>query len=564
MSSFAHAQTCRIQRNEPVEMRDGVALATSLYLPGGQGPFPTVLVRTAYNRVGLYDSFFPVHGMALVVQDCRGRYASGGEWDPFVNEAADGADTLEWLHRQPWCDGRVGMFGDSYLAATQFDAAREGGDLLTALNPRFMSGDCWKRAYYCDGAFSLALTWSWLCFESPGRTSEAATLPMFDVENLLRRLPIVSLDAESGAGEARFYRDYVRRNRYDEEWAALNLGGSYDRFTMPVLLTGGWYDNYPAEAFRGFLGLRAQAPTDELRDAHRLLIGPWPHGMSASTTLGELDFGEEALEENDSTHRWLDCILHGGKASDFQEAPIRIFVMGANRWRDEYEWPLARTRYVEHFLRADGRLSAEPPASEAPDAYTYDPTDPTPTHGGNHSVGPYNPGLYELAKPGPYDQRPVEERSDVLVYTSEPLADDTEVTGHVVLKLFASTRPEHDSETTDTDWVARLTDVYPDGRSINITEGVIRARFREGIYGPPKLIEPGRVYEYTVDLQATSNVFMAGHRIRLQVTSSNFPLWDRNLNTGNDPATDTQIVVAEQAVFHDAERPSRLVLPVVG
>jgi hypothetical protein len=517
-----------------------------------------VLQRTAYNRNVYYDGHCVANGIAFVVQDCRGRYDSEGKHYPFVSEPEDGEDTLTWLWQQPWCNGKVGMYGDSYLAATQFLLAPSGDPLLVALNPRFMSGDCWKRAYYIDGVFSLALTWSWLCFECASRVSQAATLPRFDVPALLRHLPLLTLDEASGAPPLPAYRDYLRHHQYDEFWQFLNIKERAGEFRAPTLLTGGWYDNYAAEAFAVYQALVEQAPTEELRASHRLLIGPWTHGINGSTTLGELDFGEEALAENDQTHRWLECLLKGGTPADVQLAPIRLFVMGANRWRDEYEWPLARTRYTEYYLQAGGALSLEPPrANDAPDAYTYDPADPAPTLGGNHSVGPYNPGLYELATPGPYDQRPLESRPDVLTFTSDVLTQDTEITGHVELQLYAA------SSAPDTDFVAKLLDVYPDGRAMNITEGVIRARFREDVWGAPKLMEPGTVYQFTIDLQVTSNVFKAGHRLRLLITSSNFPLWDRNLNTGNDPATDTQMAVARQTIFHDAERPSHIVLPVI-
>ncbi len=544
-------------RNVPVTMRDGVRLATSVYLPEAEGAYPTVLVRTAYNRVPMPGVGFAQRGLAYVVQDVRGRYASGGEWYPFVNEPADGEDTLDWLVAQPWCNGRVGMFGDSYLAGTQFYAALSGHPALVALNPRFMTGDGWKRAYYCDGAFSLGLTWSWLCFECSGRTSEAALLPLFDVAALLRALPLVELDVASGAGVVPWYRDYVVHNRYGDFWRTLNVREDFAKVQTAMLLTGGWYDYYAGETFRNFLALRGQAPSPELRDSHRVLIGPWTHGISGATTLGEVDFGPAALEENDSTQRWLECLLQGGSPAQFQAAPVRIFVMGLNRWRDEWEWPLARTRYEDRYLRQDGRLSTEPPGEEPPDEYDYDPANPVPTHGGNHSIGPYNPGLYELALPGPFDQREIEQRPDVVTYTSEVLREDTEVTGPVTVTLYAS------SSAPDTDFVARLGDVYPDGRSMNLTEGIIRARFRGGIWGAPRLMEPGRVYEFTIDLDVTSHVFLAGHRMRLAVTSSNFPLWDRNLNTGGDPATDTSWQVARQTIQHSGRYPSRVRLPVV-
>ena len=353
------------------------------------------------------------------------------------------------------------------------------------------------------------------------------------------------------------YRDYVQHGAYDAHWESLNIRPKLPQFEVPVFLTGGWYDNYAAETVANFLALRQGAATPQLRDRHRLLIGPWTHGLRSSSVLGELDFGPEALKENDSTQRWLDCVLHGRDVTEFQAAPIRIFVMGINRWRDAHAWPLPGTRFVNYYLGRDGALGPQPPSGdEPPDHYTYDPADPAPTWGGNHSVGPYNPGLYDFVKPGPLDQRPVEQRPDVLVYSSEVLARDTEVTGPVVLQLYAA------SSARDTDFVAKLTDVYPDGRSINITEGVIRARFREDVWGRPSLLDPDKVYAFKIDLQVTSNVFKRGHRIRVALTSSNFPLWDRNLNTGRDPATDTEMRVANQTIFHDKGRPSHIVLPI--
>ncbi len=560
------ASNCRIARNVKVRMRDGVDLSTTVILPVKKGKYPAVLIRSAYNRVGSITDSYAKLGMALVVQDCRGRYDSGGDWWPFVNEPNDGVDTLEWILRQEWSDGKIGMQGASYLAATQFLSVKGGGaKMLHALNPQFMTNDCWRRAYYSDGAFSLGLTWSWLCFECSARTSEASSMPLFDVSNLLRELPIVSLDEKSGAGQVPFYRDYVSRYRYDKKWKYLSVN-EYADFTMPVLLTAGWYDYYPAEAAEMFCELRSSARDASLRDSHRLLIGPWTHGFGSTSVLGELDFGPKALEENNSSSRWLECILKGKGPESFQKAPIRIFVMGKNEWRDEYEWPLKRTRFEKWYLHSggnanslhgDGALGRAAPKKEKPDCYNYDPENPVPTLGGNHSIGPYNPGLYELAKPGPFDQRPVEQRDDVLVYTSDALPEDLEATGPVTLKLFAS------SSAKDTDFVAKLVDVHPDGRAFNITEGVIRARFRSRRWDKPELMIPGKTYEFTIDMKVTSNVFMKGHRIRLDITSSSFPLWDRNLNTGNDPGTDTEMQIAEQTIFHDGKHRSHLLLPVI-
>jgi len=556
----------RLVQNVRIPMRDGVHLLATVALPEGQGPFPVVLVRTAYNRAGISGAEFTKCGLAFVVQDCRGRYGSEGEWYPFTSEAQDGFDTLEWIAAQPWCNGRIGMFGDSYLAGTQFYVAPMGNPHLVALNPRFMSGDLWRNAYYCGGAFSLALTFSWLCFEVASRTSGAGLLAEFDVGRLLRGLPLLTLDEKSGCGSVKAYRDYVSHDRRDRFWRALGVRDKMGRFNMPVLLTGGWYDYYPGETFANYQSLVDQAPTRALAESHRVVVGPWTHGISPSSRLGQLDFGPEALREGDSTLRWLECLLKGGDPKDFQAAPIRIFVMGANLWRDEYEWPLARTKLVRFYLHSDGAtnsllgsglLSPKSPVREPRDRYVYDPGNPVPTLGGNHSIGPYNPGLYELALPGPYDQRPVERRDDVLVYTTDILIQDTEVTGPVDVTLFAAT------SAPDTDFVARLTDVYPDGRSINITEGVIRARFRERHWDDPKLVKPGRALRYLIELQPTSNSFKKGHRIRLDLTSSNFPLWDRNLNTGHSPGTDSEMRIAEQTIYHDGGHASYMALPLI-
>lgn len=555
--SLAVARQCRLSLGVDVPMRDGVNLATTVFLPLSEGPFPVVLVRTAYNRTGFSPLPFTERGLALVVQDCRGRYGSDGTYYPFVREGEDGQDTLGWLRCQPWCNGRVGMFGDSYLAATQFYAAPLAGEHLTALNPRFMAIDPWQRAYYCDGALSLALTWSWLCFECRGRTSDAAAMPLLDVPKLLRHLPLVSLDEASGAGVVPAYRDYVTRPAWDEAWAALSLRPRYGQFGAPTLLMGGWYDYYSAQAVDAFLGLRRQAPTPTLARSHRLILGPWTHGVNSTSVLGEVDLGPEAHREDDATLRWLDCLLHDGDPAAFQAAPVRYFVMGANQWREANDWPPPGVQFERWYLHAGGGLQAQAPPTEGQDLYDYDPDDPVPTCGGNHSVGPYNPGLYDFVKPGPWDQRAVEARADVRVYTSAPLAEDMEVTGPVRLRLYAS------STALDTDFVARLTDVHPDGRSVNVTEGVLRARFRQGLYHPPQLLVPGQVYAFGVDLQVTSQVFGRGHCLRLQVTSSNFPLWDRNRNTGADPATDTGGQTARQTLWCGPQHPSHLLLPVM-
>jgi len=557
---------CRAIRTAWVRMRDGVRLATTVILPEGEGRYPVVLVRTSYRRLGHWDEglAFAKAGYAFVVQDCRGRFDSDGEWYPFTAEAEDGHGTIEWIGRQPWCNGRVGMVGASYEAAVQFLAAPEGSRYLKSLIPMFMTGDPWRRAYYADGAFSLALNLIWLCFEVPAKTSDSSTMPTYDMARLFRKLPLLELDRASGYEEIPFWRDYVRHNTRDDYWKAISIREKYHAFTMPTLLIGGWYDYYPAETFRNWQGMVENAAPGEIARRHRVLMGPWGHGF-AGQSFGELDFGEQSVVDG---HRlfveWFDGTLKVDMGAGESEAPIRIFVMGANEWRDEWEWPPARVQYVDYYLHSDGtagseggRLTTEMPGDQPPDRYVYDPDDPVPTVGGNHSVGLFWEAAREVIRPGPFDQRQVEARKDVLVYTTEPLERDIEVTGPVVLKLHAA------SSAPDTDFTAKLTDVYPDGRSINITEGIVRARFREREWEHPKLLQPGAVYGYTLDLQVTSNVFRPSHRIRLDITSSSFPLWDRNPNTGHEPGLDAEVEKAQQTVYHDRERPSRLVLPVM-
>ena len=338
---------CRIMRNVWVPMRDGVRLATTVILPEADGEYPTVLVRTSYRRLGHCERgmAFAKSGYAFVVQDCRGRYDSDGEWYPFTAEASDGHDTLEWIGQQPWCNGRIGMVGASYEAAVQYLAAPEGSTYLKSLIPMFMTGDPWRRAYYADGAFSLALNLIWLCFEVPARTSDSTAMPAYDMAKLFRKLPLLTLDEESGYEEIPFWRDYVRHHTRDEYWQALSITDKYHTFTMPLLLIGGWYDYYPMETFRTYRGIVEHAASPEVARGHKVLIGPWGHGFSASSEFGELDFGEESVVDGFAVFRqWFDRTLKNDAPPPADDAPIRIFVMGSNEWRDEYEWPLARTR----------------------------------------------------------------------------------------------------------------------------------------------------------------------------------------------------------------------------
>lgn len=554
----------QVRRDVQVPMRDGVRLSANLFLPRAEGRYPVVLQRMPYgfNGVGIGE-FYARRGYAFMVQDCRGRFDSEGEFYPFRDDGRDGYDTLDWICAQPWSNGRVGMFGPSYLGLVQWALACEGHPALQAMVPNVCPNDFWKRGFWCDGAFSLALTSLWTCLEVSSRTSDLGMIPAYDLHAFFRHLPLRTLDEAAGR-PCQFWQDFLRHSQYGDYWRELSTHTKFDRMKAPAYIMCGWYDYYPGAALDALQGLQDHAAADAGRKS-RTIIGPWSHLICQDRQLGELDFGADSLlDPNELALRWFDCLLKDMDTGILDEPPIAIFVMGRNEWRQENEWPLARTRFTDYYLHSngaagadieDGRLTLDAPRHEPADRYTYDPDDPAPTLGGNHSICWAD--AFHVIQPGPFDQRPVEARPDVQLYTSPVLAHDVEVTGPVVLYLHAA------SDAPDTDWTAKLVDVYPDGRAMNITEGIRRARFREAIHQPPKLLETGAVYEYRIELLPTSNVFLAGHRIRLEVSSSNFPLWDRNPNTGHEIGADAERRAAWQTVFHDTARPSRLVLPVI-
>ena len=562
------ARGCRFIRQAMVPMRDGIRLATTIFFPEVDGRYPVVLIRTPYNRLGKIEDgeTWARNGFIYISQDTRGRYDSEGDFVPFRQEIRDTPDTIAWIRQQPWCDGRVGQMGPSYLAWVQtLPTAQGDGPLPDALLPTFAPCDAWQRGYYANGPFSLFLTFWWYNFDVGSRTNNSDVLRIFDLGELCRRLPLLTLDVSCGAGESRRWRELLEHPTCDSFWDHVSIQGRYDRFTMPTLHVGGWYDYYPSEMIANWKKMSA------VNANHRLLIGPWGHHHGLEPTPDgqrAVDFGPDSgLDPLKIYLAWFQRVFKNQPAADgLGERPIRLFVMGRNQWRDEDEWPLARTRDVNYYLHSggrantftgDGRLSLASPKTEPADRYDYDPANPVPTRGGNHSIGPWNDAYKDLIWCGPCDQRPNEARPDVLVYTTDPLPADLEVTGPVVLKLWAA------SSAPDTDFVGRLVDVDPDGRAINITEGIVRARYRAGNYAQPQLIEPDAVLEYTIDLQATSNVFLKGHALRLEITSSNFPLWDRNLNTGDHPNTSSAMQVAQQTIWHDAAHPSQLILPVI-
>jgi len=535
-----------------VLMRDGVRLSADVRMPDGDGPFPAVVCRTPYSNADVTQMLRYVDvGYALVTQDCRGRYDSDGQFNPF-HEADDGFDTLAWVRRQPWCDGRIGMVGGSYCGTTQLTAAWLKPAGLRAITPRVMGRDVFVETLYSNGVFNLPIAAGW-GLAMAGRAGQ--NLGTLDWTALMRHLPLGTMDEASGCTPP-WFRQWLSHPTHDAFWKGISVESHWGDFDLPVLHMGGWYDVYSDGTLRNFAGIRS-AGGAAARAHQRVVIGPWGHGLN-SRTLGVYDFGPQAVTELDALEmRWLNRWVRGEMNGVESEPPVRIFVMGANVWRDEWEWPLARAKERVMYLSSGGRANSlhgdgvlvddASQIGDAPsDGYTYNPDNPVPVMG----------GCVFSPVAGPQDHVPIERRDDVLVYTGPVLREPLEVTGHVRAQVFVT------SDAIDTDFVARLCDVLPDGRSIGICDGLVRTRFRDGLEREV-MMQPGRVYELTIEMGATSNVFLPAHRLRLEITSSCFPRFARNLNTGEPAMTGTRMVVAQQRVLHTQAQPSRLILPVV-
>ena len=564
--------TVVVEKNVAARMRDGVLLRADVYRPSAAWTHPALVQRTPYSK---NDEDSPerfkrlaARGYVIVVQDTRGRYMSDGVARPH-DEAEDGFDTLAWVSGLPYVDGEIGMWGGSYLATTQLLAATLQPPSLVAL----FSSSSYNSRYdmvFQGGAFYLNDGLGWNLGQAAdvrrrvftpdvdrdgplGMTPEQAKAFR---ERWLWHVPLKTMDALELKRFAPGYDELLAHPSYDDYWKTFDIEARHDRFTVPAFHLTGWYDTLLNGTLRNYVGLRARAANENARRSQRLIVGPWTHARPSlsSTKVGDVDFGPQAgLDSQELMARWFDHWLKGGDASILQGAPVRIFVMGENRWRDEQEWPLARAKATEYFLQSggsantldgDGRLSTTAPRDQRADRFVYDPWDPVPTG----ALGGYSRI--------PADQRPIERRRDVLVYTTEPLAADLEVTGPITLKLWIA------SSARDTDFTGKVVDVFPDGTARALTDGILRTRYRES-RTTPKMLTPNQPVELTIDLGATSNLFRAGHRIRLEVSSSNFPRFDRNPNTGGVFGEDAELRRAEQQVFHGASRPSRLIVPVV-
>ncbi len=553
-----NAREMVIQLDVKVPMRDGVNLSADLYRPKTRGPFPTLLCRTIYdNQQPRYADMleqFIQRGYAVVIQDCRGRYDSQGDWNPYLCEAPDGYDTQEWVGKQSWCDGNIGMFGLSYVGFTQVQTAPLASKHLKCLIPEGHQEDNFGHIY-TEGVLHLqnAINFGWWIGV---RTVHSYARVNFNPESIYWHLPLISALDEFNPHPA--YKLFLSHPTFDDYWKSYSLKGKYKHIEAPALHITGWYDNLVHEGFKTFRGWSQEAKTEKARRLSKMIVGPWVHSfLGSANSYGDIQFGPQAaMDLMEVRMRWFDQRLRGIETGIDQEPPLRLFVMGANVWRDENEWPLARTQFTKYYIHSHGRanslfgdgiLSPERPSDERTDSYDYNPANPVPTQGGQSQM---------LDNMGPRDRRQVARRDDVLVYSTPVLDRDVEVTGPVEMVLHAS------SSAVDTDFTATLVDVYPSGQAIVITAGVIMARYRESLERAT-LMKPGTVHEFRIILWETSNCFKAGHQIRLEISSSNFPHWSRNLNTGEDLSTGVRMEIAHQTIFHNTQYPSHLVLPII-
>jgi putative CocE/NonD family hydrolase len=532
-----------------VPMRDGVLLSTNIYRPDVPGRYPVLLMRSPYGNGGKGNKSAAnavSRGYVVVLQDTRGRFESEGVFDAMQPEAEDGYDTQQWIGAQQWCNGKIGTFGGSYVGFTQWMPAPLQSPYLVTMFPVVTFSD-FHDVVYQNGAFRLELFGLW-SYEMTAPFNFHPDSLAQNSDKILMSLPLIDQDKILG-WKIPFLRDWLMHPEHDVYWDRTSVGDSYSKIKASVYAIGGWYDILLKGTIDNFLKMTGPTIKPEIRKKQKLMIGPWVHN-TGQRKVGELDFGEPAeMDENPLMIRWFDNQLKGIENGMDEEPPVKIFVMGENRWRFENEWPLARTVYQNYYFHSEGRantldgdgtLDINPPADKNPDRYIYDPSNPVRT----------------IGSMGPYDQQELEKREDVLVYSTPPLKNDMEVTGPVNAVIYAS------SSAPNTDFTAKIVDVYPDGRAIRICEGIIRTNHRNPSL-PPTNIEPGKVYKYNIDLWATSNVFRKGHKIRVEISSSNFPRFDRNLNTGNYFATETKWVKAEQTIFHNEKYPSCIVLPVI-
>lgn len=535
-----------------VPMSDGVRLNAYLMKPQGAQKLPVILVRTPYGHTpDLQVSYrtFVDHGYAVVIQDVRGRYGSEGVFRPVYQESSDGNDTLNWIAKQPWSNGKIGMLGGSYVGIVQWKAALTQNPHLKAIFPVVSGSDEYRDRFYSQGgAMKLGHRLQWMA-----DNLRVSSYSKVSFREYTQNIPLRSSDRKATGQRVEFFQEALNHPSFDAYWKSVSTLEQIERINTPVFSVGGWFDNYVEGDLDAFTAL------SRTTTKHRIVIGPWPHNMSIP--FPGMDFGKDSSAPIRRYQiEWFDYWLKTPQPTqEFGRAPVHLFVMGANKWRDEQEWPLERTRYTPYYLmsngqansaQGDGQLAPDPRKNDTPDQFVYDPKHPVPTMGGAVCCDP------KTFPWGPMEQSSVEARGDVLVYSTAALKQDVEVTGKVRVVLFAAT------SAPDTDFTAKLVDVYPDGKTRNLTDGILRLRYRMGL-DRPQLAKPGEIYQLTIDAGVTSNVFKAGHKIRLEVSSSNFPRFDRNPNTGRTIADETELRQARQTVHHGQMFPSHVLLPII-
>jgi putative CocE/NonD family hydrolase len=566
-SACADPYAVTFERNVAMKTRDGVTLYADIFRPKADGRFPVLLQRTPYDKnsgvsFGLQGA---VRGYIVIIQDVRGRYTSEGEWYVFKHESEDGYDAVEWAAALPYSNGKVGMWGGSYVGATQMLAAIAHPPHLAGICPIVTASNYHENWTYQGGALEQWFDESWtsgLAQNTFDRQLAGATNAVLgDGQLPLTRYPLFNMadsrTADLSASLAPYFLDWLAHPTYDEYWRRWSIEEHYADITVPALTMAAWYDIFQDGSLRNYVGLKTHAGSESARRGQHLLVALGGHA-GAGPTVGDVDFGAAAKFNGDeATLDWYDFLFKGAQ-NEFAQKHVTIFVMGVNQWRQEDDWPLARAKNTRYYLHSqgaansaggNGSLSTKAPNSEPPDRYVYDPANPVPTIGGALCCDSTH------LKPGARDQRPAEARQDVLVYSTGAFSEDVEVTGPVGVELYAQ------SSAVDTDFTAKLVDVGPDGFARNLSDGIIRARYRAS-REKAELLTPGQVYKVTVDLWSTSNVFLKGHALRLEISSSNFPRFDRNLNTAEQPESGQHFVPATNVIYHDRGHPSVLILPV--
>lgn len=561
-----------IERDVPATMRDGTVLRSDVYRPEGEGQWPLLLARSPYDkRMSLaafgnaHPAWYAGHGYVVVIQDSRGRFASEGDFYPFLHEMEDGYDTVEWAAGLDGSNGDVAMFGFSYVGATQLLAAVMRPPSLRAIVPGFTGSQYYEGWTYNGGALAAAFVCYWanlLAVETAIRSedregAEGLLATLGDAPSWFWSLPLAEYPPLRG-GHAQYFYDWIEHHTYDEYWKRWSIDEDYRRVDVPALHIGGWWDIFLSGSVKNFVGLRAEAGSASARDRQKLLLGPWTH--MPWSPVGTAGCAGPSTDAIDDWHiRWFDHILKG-EENGALDHPVTLFTVDGE-WREFNEWPPADVVYEDWYVHSDGRanskfgdgtLDTTAPGTEPPDMFVYDAGTPIPSLGG-HSC------CFDTITPmGPADQHAAEVSRMVLVYTSEPLTADVELLGSVSVTLFAATSAR------DTDFTARLCVVDETGRSVNLQEGILRMRYRESLSDPVP-VNPGEVYEVQIDLGPVGAKLTAGSRLRLDISSSDFPQWDRNLNTGGTPLHESVMdaVPATQTVFHDSRHPTRVTLPIL-